>query len=281
MAGLADFGKATSPESLDYLAKANQASAPGLAIFQQSMAAPMMDQRATEQAAQKQSLVKQLAAQVQQRDYAGAASTYSMLDPEGAKTLLPQLMQADPSLQGQIEGSKEGAKLGAQSPFGANNRQITDANNANAIKLKQMELDAAAAKEKAAPKPTAGQEAYDKKIADIVSDWEQAGGASYEEHLKSLKEAKDLLAADKPAVTGKIQGVIRGLTPDAIGDALFPNTAKVKDVVKAVVMPTLRPILGSQFTKEEGERVINNTFNDRLSPKENLKRLEEIGRAHV
>jgi len=270
LAAQADQTNATADDSLSELITAKPAPAgpatslPGLnMILQGSERNRTQDYNNAQaklqqaQAKQKETLVRQMGDQVKNKDYAGAASTLTKLDPEGAKVIIPKLMDADPKIREALSKSDEGGKLGAQTATGSNPRQLLDA-----------QLAADKRKAEAEAKPSAFTEAVDKKFAEDFLEWETTGLSGVKSNLKQLDKAKELLKSGTNST-----GPLVGLLPKAARDVVAPDSGKIQDIVQAVVMPTLRPILGSQFTAEEGKRVVENTFNPRLSREENQRRL--------
>jgi len=218
------------------------------------------------QAKQKETLVRQMGDQVKNKDYAGAASTLTKLDPEGAKVIIPKLMDADPTIREALSKADEGGKLGAQTASRSNPRQLLDAQLAADKEQKLFESNAR--KDEAAAKPSAFTETVDKKFAEDFLEWEKTGLSGVKSNLKQLDKAKELLKSGTNST-----GPLVGLLPKAARDVVAPDSGKIQDIVQAVVMPTLRPILGAAFTAEEGKRVVENTFNPRLSREENQRRL--------
>ena len=53
-----------------------------------------------------------------------------------------------------------------------------------------------------------------------------------------------------------------------------PELLALRENVEEVVQRNLRVILGAQFTEKEGERLINRAFNEKLSTKENARRVK-------
>lgn len=249
-----------SSSTLNYLANANQASAPGLALFQQNQAADAMQS----EAASKQKLITDMAGAIKGKDYQTALSLYSQIDPEGVKTLLPQISKIDPQFAGTLQESTTTGELKGQTEYKSNPRQLLDAQLAAQLKMKQMESKSSK------PELSEGQKTLDRDFAKEVSNLDNQGGfATIDKSLKQLEKVKTLLSSDS-----KASGPLIGLLPKAARDILVPQSGKAQDAIQDVVMSTLRPILGAQFTEEEGKRVVANTFNERLSPKENLRRLE-------
>lgn len=233
---------------------------------------PERAQSLRDAAAEKQQLIQGIASDVQGRNYEAAASKIIQLDPEKASGLILQMDKINPGFAAKMKFAQEGGQTAAQTEYGANPRQLLDAKLAAEASQQKAALSAQEKQNivKAKPILTPGQEALDKEFAKEVSDWDNKGGfAIVEKSLKNLDEAKKLLEGK-----GTTSGKVVGLLPKIARDIVAPDSGKTQDIIQDVVMGSLRPILGAQFTEEEGKRVIANTFNERLSPKENLRRLE-------
>ena len=96
----------------------------GLAQAYGVNAANLGAQERQQAASQKQALIQSMATDLQSKNYQGALAKYAQLDPEGIKSLLPQLEKIDPSLKGQLTFAGEGGQLAAQTEYGANPRQL-------------------------------------------------------------------------------------------------------------------------------------------------------------
>lgn len=226
-------------------------------------------------AAQKQALIQSMASDLQSKNYQGALAKYAQLDPEGVKSLLPQMEKIDPSLKGQLAFSGEGGQLAAQTEYGSNQRQLLDAKLRSEERLKAAEL---ANKATTAPQEfTPGEKALDQAFAKDYAEYIKSGGAAkVEKSLKNLSVAENLFKQGKGASTGLISKTFAAFAPDAAQNILTPDVAKARDNIKDTVNQSLRAILGAQFTEKEGERLMQNTFNPSLGPKENLRRLDVL-----
>lgn len=267
----------TSPSSGRLLAEAAafQQSAPGLSLFKQLRGTAIAEDETKSAAAQKQALIQSMASDLQSKNYQGALAKYAQLDPEGVKSLLPQMEKIDPSLKGQLAFSGEGGQLAAQTEYGANQRQLLDAKLRSEEKLKAAEL---ANKATTAPQEfTPGEKALDQAFAKDYAEYIKSGGAAkVEKSLKNLSVAENLFKQGKGASTGLISKTFAAFAPDAAQNILTPDVAKARDNIKDTVNQSLRAILGAQFTEKEGERLMQNTFNPSLGPKENLRRLDVL-----
>jgi len=125
-------------------------------------------------------------------------------------------------------------------------------------------------KAQAIPDLTKGQEAVDRAFAKTYEDYIASGGkASIDKNLGSLKEVRSLLGK-----SDSITGGFTGATPKWLRDYAFPKSAAAQDTVEGVIQQTLRATLGAQFTEKEASRLIERSYNPRLSEAENSKRLD-------
>lgn len=86
---------------------------------------------------------------------------------------------------------------------------------------------------------------------------------------QQLKSGQDTLTGPYVGTAGSLPVVGRGLQ-----DFLWPAGSDVRDMIEQTVQESLRPILGSQFTQQEGERLIARIFNPRLEEWRNARRLD-------
>lgn len=264
MANLMDLLTGPKQQSNVVAAKAEAAKPyfPGLAYAQGIQAADLAGEEQTAAAAQKAAAVQEIGGLIQQGTpdaYIKAAARYAQIDPEGAKTLIPQLMDRSPQLKALLSQGDEAGKLSAQ---------ITTGNDPRSLKL--LDINAQRAKEKS---ETAKQSPFQKKADELFAqefiDWEKGGLSTVNKNLKQLDTVEKLLEAGP-----NVSGPVVGLLPKVARDVIFPASGKAQDAIQDVVVASLRPILGAQFTAEEGKRVVANTFNERLDEKENLRRLK-------
>lgn len=100
--------------------------------------------------------------------------------------------------------------------------------------------------------------------------YQAAGGkAAIDAQISALKGAKQTLETG-PELGGRISTAIPGLKSEAAQDILNPDTAAIQRKVFKAIGAGLRQTLGSAFTEEEGLRIQHQTFNPRLSNKENI-----------
>lgn len=123
------------------------------------------------------------------------------------------------------------------------------------------------------PGSSSGQKAVDAAFAKEYAEWVGQGGAS--DTFKQIAQLEDVANALESG-NDNISGWFVGNMPDAINTIANPDAVKYRERVEEVVQRNLRLILGAQFTKEEGERLIKRSFNPRLDEKENATRIRAL-----
>lgn len=122
---------------------------------------------------------------------------------------------------------------------------------------------------------SAGQTALAQDVAKRYSDYKAGGGrAGMEASLKKLEGAAAALKTGK-VKTGGVTTVIPGFKSDTAQSVLNPQMVAVKTDAQAALNTILRSTLGAQFTAQEGERVLNQIWDDRQPPAENARRIKE------
>ncbi len=143
---------------------------------------------------------------------------------------------------------------------------------------KRAEIDAArraaaAAKGGSSGMPmTPGRKAADTTFGRDYVDFSTTGQPAAEKGLSALQGAREELRTKGKDLTGSLQGSL----PDSLLSIYNPEALAVKERIRGAVQNTLKATLGSAFTEAEGERIFNNAFNPRLSPEENINRLDRI-----
>lgn len=143
-------------------------------------------------------------------------------------------------------------------------RKAKKENTALLLQAKKEAADIkAGAKEE---KPTPGQAALDKDFAKTYNDWNTNGKGLFEKNLARLENAKDELKKSY-LTTGRVIGRL----PDLIRPE---KSIQIRDDVQAAAMASLRATLGPQFTEDEGKRIMAMAYNEKLSPAENIKKID-------
>ena len=122
-----------------------------------------------------------------------------------------------------------------------------------------------------------------KKFADDYQDWVQGGFSSVQSNLDKMQGA--LAELDGEDEMGK------AWLPDAVRARTNPKAVALEQKVASVIFQSLKTILGGSFSKEEGDKLVAQSYDSRLSDKENsdkvrasvesLRRMAEAKQAAV
>lgn len=141
--------------------------------------------------------------------------------------------------------------------------------------------------------PKKAREAVDREYAKDYVEFIQTGASDAAKALEELGGARDQLrgyyvdeegkkhrvrGGKKDSLTGPFVGTVSNLPwiGKTVQDVAFPESSDVQETVEYTVQRSLRPILGAQFTKEEGERLIARVYNPRLEEHVNAERLDRL-----
>lgn len=139
--------------------------------------------------------------------------------------------------------------------------------------------------------PKRAREAVDREYAKDYVEFIQTGASDAAKALEELGTARDQLRGyvvnpdgsrkklkKNDNLTGPVVGTLSNLPwiGKTVQDVAFPESSDVQETVEYTVQRSLRPILGSQFTKEEGERLIARVYNPRLKEEVNAERLDRL-----
>lgn len=129
-----------------------------------------------------------------------------------------------------------------------------------------VRVPAANMKGQLTPAQTAIDESFGKEYAQGLMDG-RLGDVDMQ--LNNLRTALGSLKSGA-ASTGNVIGHL----PDAVNRAIGNGpSVDMRQNVEATIQRSLRPILGAQFTEQEGERLIKRAFDPTASPQENARRL--------
>jgi hypothetical protein len=124
---------------------------------------------------------------------------------------------------------------------------------------------------------TPGQEAVDKEFGKDVFSWMSGGGQDATAQIAQLSVvAQELEDIDAGILDKDLTGMSVALTPEFVRVFTNPDSIDAKEQVQEVVQRNLRLILGAQFTREEGERLINRAYNDKLGEGRNAGRVRRL-----
>lgn len=139
--------------------------------------------------------------------------------------------------------------------------------------MKTMQLDPESRAKKEATKKHAA-EVLDKAYAPKYVEFKLQDQSGMSKSIAQLVDVQTLL--QQPGM--KITGPVIGAVPDSL-KAFFPagqRAITARELTEEVIQQSLRQILGAQFTQKEGESLMARTFNDKLSPEENLLRGQRL-----
>jgi hypothetical protein len=119
-------------------------------------------------------------------------------------------------------------------------------------------------------KPTEGQKTIDREFAKNISKWDGGEKAAFEKSVGKLRRARNILEKDKGALIGT-SGRFEGRIPDI---ARSEQSIALREDSQSAVNSILKGTLGAQFTEKEGERIMNQQYNETLSPEENIRRID-------
>jgi len=116
----------------------------------------------------------------------------------------------------------------------------------------------------------AGDVKLSQDVASDFAEYNKGGAASLDANKKLIKQTIDDLKSSKIKT-----GTLGSFAPTDIGKKIFAKDLVVAgNKAKKAIQASLKQTLGSQFTKEEGERVENRTFDAQLSNEDNIAALQ-------
>lgn len=235
-------------EGLELASKVNNANTAGIV--------------ANDQMIQRQQAAQQAAELYKKGDVNGAIGVLSAVDPEFMKNS-PLVMQAQTRAQ-------TAGQLDAETPFGANKRQITDANNASAEKIAGMRADQAA--KEAVNKVTPGMAEVDKEAAKAYNEFITKGGyTKTTRNINVLNDAMSIL--DNSA---DVSGAFQGSIPERLKPFVAGNNVNVKDLVSSVIFQSLKDTFPGQISDGERKALVDTAYNPSLPDAVNKGRLKTL-----
>ncbi len=113
--------------------------------------------------------------------------------------------------------------------------------------------------------------------------WVSDGSLPRQTALSNLSVYDDAITAleSGAVITGtlseKLNGILEVVGQDDTFRAFFnPDGANQLDEIRGVVFQGLRETLGAQFTEKEGLRLVAATYNTKLTPRQNARRLRRL-----
>lgn len=146
-------------------------------------------------------------------------------------------------------------------------QKMFDAQENREMRKDLMRMKESERREKKEEEQTAGQKALDKVYVKDYNDWTTRDAPIAEKNLQRLEEARNLLEKDND-----YSGRFEGRFPDFLRSE---KSIRLRQDVQAAAQAALKATLGSQFTEKEGERIMNMAYDEKLSPKENIKKIDK------
>lgn len=129
--------------------------------------------------------------------------------------------------------------------------------------------------DKNASRGTVAEQSVDRNFGNTYDDFIVGGGyAKVDRGLKSLKEVSAKLG-DKngPNLTGGFLGRM----PDVVNTVFGQGDAvETRDQVGSIIQDNLKSILGASYTENEGNKVIERSYNPKLSEEANKRKLDGL-----
>lgn len=120
------------------------------------------------------------------------------------------------------------------------------------------------------PRLTEGQKALDRSFAKEYDDWTSRGRAAVQKNLGLLEKTVQTLQQRQDDRFGT-SGRVTGRLPDLLRSE---ESIRLREDVHRAVQSSLRATLGAQFTEKEGERIMSQAYNEKLSPAENIQKIQ-------
>jgi len=122
-----------------------------------------------------------------------------------------------------------------------------------------------------------------KAFQEDARAWVSDGSLPRQTALSNLSVYDDAITAleSGAVITGtlseKLNGILEVVGQDDTMRAFFnPDGANQLDEIRGVVFQGLRDTLGAQFTEKEGLRLVAATYNTKLTPRQNARRLRRL-----
>lgn len=135
----------------------------------------------------------------------------------------------------------------------------------------ENEKDRLAKKEETEGRSSEGQKSIDKAFGQDFNEWNSRGRSTLSKNLDRLKRVKATLKEREDDFVGT-SGRMTGRLPDWLRSE---ESVRLREDVQAAAQGALRATLGAQFTEKEGERIMNAAYNEKLSPAENIRKIDD------
>ena len=126
------------------------------------------------------------------------------------------------------------------------------------------------------PKIGEAQKSIDREFGKEYSKFVISGGASsVGKNISQLQDATNILQKHLDA-GNDLTGDFRSVLPESLRSFANPEGVKIQQMVEEVVQSNLKAVLGAQFTEREAQQLLARTFNPKLLPEENIRRIQNL-----
>ena len=126
------------------------------------------------------------------------------------------------------------------------------------------------------PKIGEAQKSIDREFGKEYSKFVIGGGASsVGKNISQLQDATNILKKHLDA-GNDLTGDFRSILPESLRSFANPEGVKIQQMVEEVVQSNLKAVLGAQFTEREAQQLLARTFNPKLLPEENIRRIQNL-----
>lgn len=116
-------------------------------------------------------------------------------------------------------------------------------------------------------KPTIGEETFEKETSSAMAQWLTQDRNTTDANLALMQKSLEKIKKNPDWVSGRFVGRM----PELLRSDL---SLEVERDIRKAAQSSLKATLGSQFTAQEGERIMNFAFNPKLTPEQNIEALQ-------
>ena len=151
--------------------------------------------------------------------------------------------------------------------------QLIDISDPNNPKVKNIEGIKILPK---TPKMGEAQKSIDREFGKVYSKFVLDGGASVVgKNISQLQDATNILQKHLDA-GNDLTGDFRSILPESLRSFANPEGVKIQQMVEEVVQSNLKAVLGGQFSEREAQQLLARSFNPKLLPDENIRRIQNL-----
>lgn len=148
----------------------------------------------------------------------------------------------------------------------ANARNDKDAESTQAYRNAMLGLQKQTLENKQETRQSEGEKATDRDYAKDYNDWTSTGRTELDKNLTRLKGAKEALSK-----SDNLTGNFVGRLPDVVRPE---DSIALQQDVQSAAIGGLRAALGAQFTENEGKRIMDMSYDPKLSEAANKKKID-------